>query len=132
MFEKLASVELRFEELDEALIQPNLDSKEFTRLSKERAAIAELVETYRHLKKIKQAKAEAAALLEDKDAGVRELAKAELSELTDDVTKTEAKLTFLMLPTDPNDTKNVILEIRAGTGGEEAALFAADLLRMYL
>ena len=131
MFEKLEVVERRFEELEMALAQPDLDGKELTRISKERAAIEEVVRGFQSLKAIKKSLQEAKDLLEENDESLRDLAKEEIKKLELDLVDTEQKLTLLMLPTDPNDAKNVLVEIRAGTGGEEAALFAADLLRMY-
>jgi len=131
MFDKLATVESRFVEIEHALSQGGLDGKELTRLSKERAAIADLVEAYRTFKALAQRVADAKQLLVDGDAELRSLAKEELDEIFPAFEDAERQVTILTLPSDPNDTRNVILEIRAGTGGEEAALFAADLLRMY-
>ncbi len=131
MFEKLEVVERRFEELEMALSQPNLDGKELTRISKERAAIEDVVREFVNLKAIKKSLAEAKDLLEENDDSLRELAKEEIKKLEIELLDAEKNLTVLMLPTDPNDAKNVLVEIRAGTGGEEAALFAADLMRMY-
>jgi len=131
VFERLETVELRFVELEEALSQPGISGKELTRISKERGSIEELVNTYRVYKSKKQAFKDAKTLLEEGDAEMRELAKEEVKELEPELADIEKKLTVLMLPSDPNDDKNVLVEIRAGTGGEEAALFAGDLFRMY-
>ena len=90
-----------------------------------------IVKKYKEYKKAKSELAEAREMLEDGDEEMRELAKMEISELEDKIEQQEEELKVLLLPKDPNDEKNVILEIRAGTGGEEAALFGADLLRMY-
>ena len=131
MFDKLATVESRFVEIEHALSQGGLDGKGLTRLSKERAAIVDLVEGYRLYKSLAQRVADAKHMLADGDAELRALAKEELDDLAPSLEQAERQLTILTLPSDPNDNRNVILEIRAGTGGEEAALFAADLLRMY-
>lgn len=131
MFEKLESVEMRFVEIEEALSQPGLDGKNLARLSKERGAVEELVSVYREYKLKKKSLEEARHLLEEGDADFRELAKEEIKGLEPAIETLEKRLLVLMLPSDPNDAKNVLVEIRAGTGGEEAALFAADLLRMY-
>ena len=131
MFDKLATVEARFVEIEHALAREGLDGRELTRLSKERAAIVDLVEAYRSFRILQQRHADAKQMLAESDPELRELAKEELSQLTPELEGAERNLTLLTLPSDPNDAKNVILEIRAGTGGEEAALFAADLMRMY-
>jgi peptide chain release factor 1 len=131
MFTKLDSVERRFEDLEAALSQDGLDSRKLTQLSKDRASIEDVVVTWRAYKALVQARDDAKAMLNESDSEMRALAKEELDEVTKKLEETERELTILMLPTDPNDAKNVMLEIRAGTGGEEAALFAGDLLRMY-
>jgi len=131
MFEKLESVERRFDDIDHMLSRAGLDGKELTKLSRERAQIADVVEGYRLYKSLAKRRLDAKAMLNENDEGMRDLAKEELSELEPELEAAEKKLILLMLPSDPNDAKNVILEARAGTGGEEAALFAADLLRMY-
>ena len=91
-----------------------------------------IVKKYTEYKKAKESMAEAKEMLEIGDEELRELAKMEISELEDQIPELEAELKILLLPKDPNDEKNVILEVRAGTGGDEAALFGADLLRMYM
>lgn len=131
MFSRLDTVERRFEEIEAALAQDGLDAKELTRLSKERAMIQDVVVAWRAFKDLQKARDEAKALLDDKDPGLRAMAKEELDTVGKELEKAERELTILMLPKDPNDQKNVVLEIRAGTGGEEAALFAGDLMRMY-
>ena len=131
MFTKLDSVERRFEDLEAALSQDGLDSRKLTQLSKDRASIEDVVITWRAYKSLVAARDDAKAMLNESDSEMRALAKEELDEVTKKLEETERELTILMLPTDPNDAKNVMLEIRAGTGGEEAALFAGDLLRMY-
>ena len=131
MFTKLDTVERRFEEIEAALSQDGLDSRELTRLSKERAMIEDVVVAFRAYKVLLQARDDAKAMLNESDPELRSLAKEELDDVSARLETAERELTILMLPKDPNDQKNVMLEIRAGTGGEEAALFAGDLLRMY-
>jgi peptide chain release factor 1 len=133
MLEKLAEVEKRYEELESMLLDPNLASnrKEYTRVSKERSELEEIVLRFRDWKKVEAEIEGNKALLEENDEEIRELAKAELPALRQRRDALEERLRTLLLPKDPNDERNVILEIRAGTGGEEASLFAADLFRMY-
>jgi peptide chain release factor 1 len=131
MFTKLDTVERRFEDLEAALSQDGIDSREVIRLSKERAMLEDVVMAWRAYKVLMKARDDAKVMLNDSDPDLRSMAKEELDELNANIEKAERDLTILMLPKDPNDQKNVMLEIRAGTGGEEAALFAGDLLRMY-
>lgn len=133
MIEKLAEVEKRYEQLEQLLTDPQLLSqqKEYSRVAKERADLEELVSSYREWKRTEQEIEENRELLKEKDEAIRELAKEELSALREKKERLESRLKILLLPKDPNDNKNVILEIRAGTGGEEAALFASELFRMY-
>ena len=131
MFENLESVERRFEEIDHMLMQSGIDGKELTKLSRERASIEDLVTGYRQFRDLSKRREDAKAMLLENDEEMRTLAKEELGEIEVEIAACEKNLILLMLPSDPNDAKNVILEVRAGTGGEEAALFAADLLRMY-
>ncbi|MFW7377880.1 MAG: peptide chain release factor 1 [Oligoflexus sp.] len=133
MFDKLESIELRFSEIESQLSSGQLSSQELTRLSKERASVLDLVEAYRVYKQQKVDQETAKSMLqEESDPEMRAMAKEELDQLDKAVKDSEKKLQLLTLPQDPNDSKNVILEVRAGTGGEEASLFAADLLRMYI
>jgi peptide chain release factor 1 len=131
MFTRLETVERRFDEIEAALSQDGLDSRELTRLSKERAMIEDIVVAFRAYKHLLKARDDAKLMLNDSDSDVRAMAKDELDDVSGKLEAAERQLTILMLPKDPNDQKNVMLEIRAGTGGEEAALFAGDLLRMY-
>jgi len=132
MFENLEGVERRFGEIEDSLASGALKAADLTRLTKERAALEELVAAFRLYKLQLQGRAEARELLQgESDAEMRALARDELETLEQAIQVTEQRLLILSLPTDPNDQKNVLLEIRAGTGGEEAALFAADLFRMY-
>ena len=125
----LEEVEKRYENIEKILSDPNINPSDIHRYSKERSEISEIVETYREYKKKLEEIDENRALLGDRELG--ELAREEISALEGERVKLEENLRFLLLPKDPNDNKNVFLEIRAGTGGEEAALFAADLFRMY-
>ncbi len=134
MFAKLDFVEQRYEEINTKLSQPDITSNqdEWRKLMKEHADLAEIVSKYREYKKIKSDINGTRELLEEKlDKEMRELAEAELEESTSKLEKIEEELKFLLLPKDPNDDKNVIVEIRGGAGGDEAALFAGVLFRMY-
>ena len=133
MLEKLADVEKRFAELEAMLGDPAIiaNRKEFVRLSRERSGLEGVIEAYRTWKKLAAEDRDLAALLEDDDPELREMARAELPALRARKEAVEGDLRMLLLPKDPNDDRNVILEVRAGTGGEEACLFAADLFRMY-
>jgi peptide chain release factor 1 len=112
---------------------PNLlhQQKEYSKLAKERSELGEIVARYREWKKVERESQENRLLLEENDEAIRELAKEELNALRERKERLENQLKLLILPKDPNDSRNVILEIRAGTGGDEAALFAAELFRMY-
>ncbi|MDE6874178.1 MAG: peptide chain release factor 1 [Lachnospiraceae bacterium] len=134
MFDKLEDTERRFEELQAELSEPTVtnDTARFRRLMKEQNDLGEVVGAYREYKQAKQNIEDSLAMLEDEsDEELRELAKEELAQGKADVESLEQKLKILLLPKDPNDEKNVIVEIRAGAGGDEAALFAAELFRMY-
>ena len=133
MLDKLEDVERRYVDLEERLIDPSLGGggKDFARLAKERAELEPIVAAYREWKAVTKDIEEHKQLLESSDADMRELVKAELPELRSRGEALEKRLTVLLLPKDPNDERNVVLEIRAGTGGDEASLFAADLFRMY-
>ncbi len=134
MFDHLDDILTHYEELMQELNSPSVteDQNRFRRLMKEQADLLPIVETYREYKRADQDVADSLALLdEENDEEMRELAKEELSDARERIAGLEKKLKILLLPKDPNDDKNVILEIRAGAGGEEAALFAAELYRMY-
>jgi peptide chain release factor 1 len=133
MFDKLEAVEKRYLELEALLADPDVIGRraEFQKLSKERADIVELVEAFRQYKKIVAELDANKPLLEEKDPEMKAMAREESARLAVEQTRVEEKLKLLLLPTDKNDDKNIVLEIRGGTGGEEAALFAADLFRMY-
>jgi peptide chain release factor 1 len=134
MFEKLEKVKERHKEISRLLSDPEIvkDQNEFKKLSKEFAGIGEVVEAYDEYLKIKKNLEENKQLLyETSDDEMKEMAKEEQAQLEADFERLEHKIKELLVPVDPADEKNAILEIRAGTGGEEASLFAADLLRMY-
>jgi len=133
MLDKLADVEKRYMELEEMMSDPQLlgQQKEYSKLAKERAELEEIVVCYREWRKVEQEIAENRVLLDENDEGIRELAKEEVNALRQRKEALEEHIKFLILPKDPNDAKSVIVEIRAGTGGDEAALFAAELYRMY-
>ena len=135
MFEKLEGVVLRYEDLSQELMSPDVtsDQNRFRALMKEQSELAPVVETYLAFKKADEDAADAQALLgEESDEEMRALAKEELALAREAASELEDKLRILLLPKDPNDDKNVIVEIRAGAGGDEAALFAGDVYRMYV
>ena len=129
MLKKLDEVETKYTEIENSLNQPNLSPDDIKKFSMERSELEEIVDTYREFKKTVQNIEENKLLLDDKE--LSELVKEENTVLEVKKEELENKLKLQLLPKDPNDKKNVILEIRAGAGGEEAALFASDLLRMY-
>ncbi len=134
MFEKLNALEERYEELTRRLSAPEViaHQEQFRKYAKLRAELEEIVVKYREYKKLSQEIVDTRELLlMETDTEMRELAKGELEELEPRVEGVEQELHMLLIPKDPNDEKNIVLEIRAGTGGEEAALFAGDLFRMY-
>ena len=133
MFDRLEDLVRKYEELQAELASPEAasDMNRFRKLMKEQAELAPLVEAYADYKKAKEDIAEAEELLSENDPESKELAKEELADAKERVEQGEQKLKILLLPKDPNDEKNVIMEIRAGAGGDEAALFASELYRMY-
>ena len=133
MFSQLDEVEKRFEELTSLMGDPDVagNPKRYAEVAKEQSNLSETVEVWRKYRSISQELESAKELLEDSDPDMREMAKEEISELEPQLPALEDQLKILLLPKDPNDDKNVLLEIRAGTGGDEASLFAADLFRMY-
>ena len=134
MFDKLDFILEKYEELSLKVSDPDVinNQKLWQKHIKEMGEMEPIVNKYREYKKAKEAVAEAKEMLDSGDEELRELAKMEIAEYEEQLPQWEAPLKILLLPKDPNDDKNVILEVRAGTGGEEAALFAQDLLRMYL
>src|SRR5256714_1887702 len=133
MLEKLEQIEARYEELTNELSSPELlsDQAAYTKATKQLRSLGEMVEKYRQFKSLRDQIAGAREMLEADDAEMQELARVEIETLQARLEQCEADLRLLLLPTDPNDEKNVILEIRAGTGGDEATLFAAEMVRMY-
>lgn len=134
MFEKLEQIEKTYEELTEQISSPEFmnDMSAYAKLMKQHRSLGEIVEKYREIKKMRsdlEGAEEMIAIADDDE--MREMAQMEADEITEKLPAAEEELKMLLLPKDPNDEKNVILEIRAGTGGEEAALFAAEILRMY-
>jgi peptide chain release factor 1 len=133
MLDKLAQVEKRYEELERLMLDPGLANlqREYSKLAKERSELEEIVVAFRDWRKVEQEIQDNRQLLEETDEAIRELAKEEVNALRQREEELENRLKSLILPKDPNDSKNVIIEIRAGTGGDEAALFAGELYRMY-
>ena len=131
MFEKLEAVEKRYEELTKLLADPEVISNqsEWQKLMKEHASIEDIVIKFREYKKVKQNMEEAEELMQDPE--MKELAETEYYSAKEELPKIEEELKILLIPKDPDDDKNIICEIRAGAGGEEAALFAGTLFRMY-
>ncbi len=134
MIEKLEEIKLRFEEVGQLLAQPDTmkDMKKFSQLSKEYRDLEKIVLKYKQFKDVRNHLQQAKEVLQkEKDEELRQIAKMEIDDLTPKVESIESELKELLIPKDPNDDKNVMLEIRAGTGGDEAAIFAGDLWRMY-
>ena len=135
MFDKLEDLLHHYEELMNTLSEPDVanDPNRFRKLMKEQSDLQPIVDAYKEYKQCKQNIEDSLAMLEEEnDEEMRELAKEELNESKDRLAELEQELKILLLPKDPNDDKNVIVEIRAGAGGEEAALFAAEIYRMYV
>jgi len=132
MFDKLENVEKRYEELNKKIADPEViaNQSEWQKLMKEHADITPIVEKYREYKKAQTAETELKEMLNDKE--MHDLAQEELNEIREKLPKIEEELKLLLVPKDPNDDKNVIMEIRGGAGGEESSLFAGDLYRMYM
>ena len=133
MFDRLAEVERRYDELERLVSDPGViaNRREFAKLAKERSQLEETVTTWRERRRVVAELEEHRALLRDRDEELRTLAREEIPALEARLAALDAQLKALLLPKDPNDERNTVLEIRAGTGGEEASLFAAELFRMY-
>ena len=133
MFARLKDIESRYQELEQLLSDPAVVGKRgiYQKYAKEHADLSDLIETYREYEKTGLRIGEDQALLKESDEELRELAREELPRLKETRESLGERLKVLLLPRDPNDEKNVFLEIRAGTGGDEAGLFAEDLFRMY-
>src|SRR5205085_5827576 len=132
--EKLQEIEQRFERLTADLGNPEViaDRSRFSQVAKERAQLEQLVETFREYKRTQAELNQYRAALDDADAEIRAMAREEIPRLQPRVEELNERLKILLLPRDPNDERSVILEVRAGAGGDEAGIFAKDLLRMYL
>ncbi len=133
MFERLEQNVARYDEIGRQLADPATisDHEKYQKLAKQHSELSETVEIYRRYKHLQQAIADARAMLAEDDADLRAMAQEEIAGAEVQLPGVEEQLRVLLLPTDPNDAKNVILEIRAGTGGDEASLFAAEMFRMY-
>src|ERR1700742_2029353 len=135
MFDKLDTIEDKYEDLTRQLGDPETlaDQSKYTRIAKQHRDLEEVVAKYREFKALDQGIKDTNEMLNlEEDVEMVEMARAELAELEERHEKVEGELKLLLLPKDPNDEKNVILEIRAGTGGDEATLFAAEIMRMYM
>lgn len=134
MLERLQILEDKYEELNQKMVDPDVlnNPAELHKCAKAQADLEDVVIAFRQYKKVQSELDDSKAMLQEKlDPEMDEMVKAEIKELSEQKETLEHELTILLLPKDPNDSKNVIMEIRAGTGGDEAALFAADLFRMY-
>jgi peptide chain release factor 1 len=133
MFERLIQITARYEEISQQLADPSVvnDQQQYQKLTKQHRELGTLVDAYQTYKRIEHGIQDAKAMQHDQDAGLRQMAAEELEQLQAQLPAAEAELKRLLLPRDPNDEKNVVLEIRAGTGGDEASLFAAEIFRMY-
>ncbi len=135
MFDKLEGILIRYQEIEQEMMDPNIinDQNRYKKLRKEQADLTPIAEKYMEYKTAQNSIEESLAMLdEESDEEIREMAKEELNLCKQQVTLIEEELKILLLPKDPNDDKNVIVEIRGGAGGDEAALFAAELYRMYV
>ena len=133
MFGKLEALEKKYEELEQQLADPAVynDQEQYRKVAKAHADLSDVVNLFRQHRQLEQELADNKQMLHDSDPDIREMAQEEIAAAEEELPKLEHKLKVLLLPKDPLDDKNTILEIRAGTGGEEASLFAADLFRMY-
>ena len=134
MFERLNQIEAKYDELTQALSSPEVinDSSKYQKTAKAHSDLSEIVEKYREYKDLQRGIDESKAMVaEESDAELRAYAQEELTRLAERLTQVENDLKLLLVPKDPNDEKNVVIEIRAGTGGDEATLFAAEIFRMY-
>jgi peptide chain release factor 1 len=130
---KLEEFEKRFEELTRQMADPAVigDSDQYRKVTKAQSEISEAVGKFREWKKVENSLSQARAMLHDADADLRGMAQEEVAQLEPELARIEEELKVLLLPKDPNDDKNVVLELRAGTGGDEATLFASEMFRMY-
>ncbi|MEG9436783.1 peptide chain release factor 1 [Edaphobacter sp. HDX4] len=134
MFDRLDQMEARYEELGQQLADPSLisDQKKFSATAKAHRELEPVIEKFREYRSVKQGVADAKAMLNEQDEDIRAMAEEELLTLEPRMAEMEEELKIMLLPKDPNDEKNIVIEVRAGTGGDEASLFAAEVFRMYL
>ncbi len=134
MFDRLDQLEARYEDLGRQLADPTLvtDQKKFSATAKAHRDLEPTVDKLREYRSIKQGVADAKAMLADPDPDIQQMAELELTALEPRLAEVEEELKIMLLPKDPNDDKNIVIEVRAGTGGDEASLFAAEVFRMYL
>jgi peptide chain release factor 1 len=133
MFQKIKEIEDRFKQLESEMVRPEIirDQSNYKKYTKEHSLLSPIIKTFRRYESVQKEIESNRSLLDDPDPEIKKLAREEIESLKSSLSKLEMDLKSLLLPQDPNDEKNIILEIRAGTGGEEAALFAADLFRAY-
>jgi peptide chain release factor 1 len=131
--QKLTQLEQRYDELTQQMADPAVigDADKYRKVTKEQAELSEIVEKYRQWKDVEDSLSQARAMLTEKDPDLRAMAEEEVTRLDPELVRIEEEIKLLLLPKDPKDEKNVVLEIRAGTGGDEATLFAAEVFRMY-
>ncbi|HWC95212.1 MAG TPA: peptide chain release factor 1 [Candidatus Sulfopaludibacter sp.] len=131
--QKLEQLEKRFEELTQQMADPDVigEGDRYRKVTKEQSELSELVGKYREWKQVNDSLSQAKGMLQENDAELKAMAEEEVARLTPEATALEDEIKILLLPKDPNDDKNVVLEIRAGTGGDEATLFAGEVFRMY-
>ena len=134
MFDRLDQIEERYEDLGRQLSDPNIvsDQANYRKVSKQHRDLEETVEKFRDYRKLRDGVSEAKAMLGESDAEMRAMAEEELATLEPKLATVEEELKVLLLPKDPNDDKNIIIELRAGTGGDEASLFVSEMFRMYM
>jgi len=131
--QKLGQLEKRFDELTHRMADPAViaDAEQYRKITKEQAELFEMVSRYREWKSVENGLAQARSMLQESDPELRAMAEEEVARLEPELARIDEEIKILLLPKDPNDEKNVVLEIRAGTGGDEATLFAAEIFRMY-
>jgi peptide chain release factor 1 len=131
--QKLAQLEKRFDELNQQMADPAVigDADKYRKVTKEHSELSEIVDKYREWKSVEDSLSQARPMLQEKDPELRVMAEEEVTRLEPELARIEEEIKVLLLPKDPKDEKNVVLEIRAGTGGDEATLFAAEVFRMY-
>jgi peptide chain release factor 1 len=134
MFERLEQLETRYEELSRQLSDPTIvnDQENYRKVSKQHRDMEDTVEKFRQYRALKQGIADAKAMLLEADADIKAMAEEELAQLEPRLTTVEEEIKVLLLPKDPNDDKNIVIELRAGTGGDEASLFVSEMFRLYL